>query len=59
MSSLHDALLEDTKRAEDLCIKLGEEARAAGKQNKLYWIALALYHVLQWILRKEKRNGQT
>lgn len=52
MNSLNDALVEDAERMEELCIHLGEMSRARKVQDTQYWIALAVYHILQWILRR-------
>lgn len=48
--TLRDALKDDLARMEDVCVKTAE---FTGKQGRyLYWCAVAIFHILQWIVRK-------
>ena len=54
VASLRDALVEDLAHAEEACERTA--TRTDIWQDRIvYWMAVAIVHIITWILRKEKQ----
>lgn len=55
---MNESLKRDLKNMEDAALLIGEKSDIW--QNRIiYWMAVAIFHILTWILRKEGRgNGR-
>ena len=54
-----EVLERDFRTVDDIVICSGEAAQHSEDitLNMLYWLAVAVWHILDWILKKEKNNG--
>ena len=55
MSDLLRALKEDAQRMEDICIRLGRR-EDIWQDRVIYWMGVALAHIITWILRQAPRE---
>ncbi len=55
VTTLRDALVEDLAHAEEACERTA--TRADIWQDRIvYWMAVAIVHIITWILRKEDKH---
>lgn len=53
MTSLRDALIKDLAHMEEACERTANRTEI-WQDRIIYWMAVALVHIITWILRKEK-----
>lgn len=53
-----EVLERDFRTVDDIVIRSGEAAQHSEDitLNMLYWLAVAVWHILDWILKKEKEE---
>ena len=53
MTSLRDALIKDLAHMEEACERTANRTEI-WQDRIIYWMAVALGHIITWILRREK-----